>query len=277
MKRKVTRFVVKYMLNFGIDVINKKGTTYSYYKSLIVISLLLALLASIFAYINVNRNEYKYVAYASAFSLEVINTIATYLYFLATKKRIRILLQNIDANIFVYTNEEEITPTYSSLLKEENMVLIFVITLAYLIGSIILAFLTPFLTIFLTNNQELIIEVAPVWLPFDNEIGLFLFQVFPVFALGGVLYAKWIFSSFLLFEYERQCIRLCDALKTLEDRSLTVTQQRMNANDKNEESEANNNVSFMRRMANVNFRNAYSKIVQENLIQCIHHHQRLVE
>lgn len=256
------------MQNCGIDVTNEKGTIYSYYISLIVISLLLSLLASTLTYMSKNQNEYKLLAYSSALSFEIINIGATYLYFLATKKSIRILLQNLDANIFVYTNEEQIAPTYPSLLKENNMALLFVIAQAYLIVSTIVVFSIPFFALCLTNDQRLKLEIIPIWLPIDNEVAIYLFQVFTSLAVIGVLYAKWIFFSYLLFEYERQCRRLCSALKTLEGRSVMETQQRIQRQLKS---------SSVRRTANVHFKNVYSKVIHENLIQCIQHHQSLVE
>lgn len=62
MKRKLTQFITTYMQYFGIDIHNEKGTSNSHYIRLTVTSLLLSLLASIFAYINKNQNEHKCVA-----------------------------------------------------------------------------------------------------------------------------------------------------------------------------------------------------------------------
>lgn len=281
MNRKVTHFLATCMQNIGIDIDNEKTNNKFYYTRILVGIAMLLFFFSVTTFAIKNRDEPKKVVLASAHLLPGITIAANYLYAQLTTKRIRNLLRNIDANIFVYTNEGKITPPYSPLMKEKNILLLFRIILVYMTVSLTLYLLSSILAHYITGPQPMNTVIIPLWLPFQSKIGSFLFQLTFIPAFGVSLYLKWIFTLFMNFEYERQCTRLCVALTTLEYRSLTDMQrcvQKSGAHASSGESTAMPLDKLNRMCRTVQrYRNAYHKIVRENLIQCIQHHQRLAE
>lgn len=284
MKRKITHFLATYMQNIGIDIANEDRIRRTRYIKIIAAGFYLLLLSSLSAFLIKNRNQYNNLALGSAYTISAVNIVASYLYVLITIKRIRPLLRNIDQNIFVYTNEEKITPAYSLLMKEENTLLFFQITLAYLIFMWVSFFFSPFFAYYLTGGRELKVEIIPIWLPFRSKVAIYLFQLSTETVLATGLYLKWVFPLFLHFEYERQCRRLCAALTTLEWRSFADMQQRIEEFGASGSSAGGSDLASLSldelsRLCRTKtyYRNAYYKIVRENLVQCIRHHQRLVE
>lgn len=279
MNRKVIQFLITCIQNYGIDIANEKGNKKVFYTRIIVTGIMLLYFITLTAFLLKHLNETKSLVLGSAYLLGEINLEANYLYFQLNIKRIQNMLRNIDDNIFIYTNEEKITPTYSPFIKEKNMLFLFRIILIYIIVSLTLYSLSPFLADYLTGYY-LKIEAIPIWLPFQNKVAVSLIQSPIIFVCAFALYLKLIFTLFVHFEYERQTERLCAAILTLEGRSLMDMQQRVAVTNVNTSSQSTpmslNQLRSMRR-TNPSYRNIYYEIVRENLIQCIQHHQHLIQ
>lgn len=278
MKRTIVQFIIKFMEEIGINISKERRTT-NVGKKIIVTMLTLLTFYAMFMYIIKNRHEFHNIAFGICYIIADFSVVTTHLNFIFTTDRVRSILTDIDNNIFTYSDEDKITPSYSWILKEKNMMLFFMIALCNLIFTLCLMTIPTLLKYFITGQLET--EIYPGWIPVENNVINFLFQLSTILASAYIVYFKQIFFLFIHFEFERQCKRLRSSIATIEGRSLTDTLERIKKQVTSESNKGNINIVLPSNVCELykipEFATTYEKILQKNLIQCIQHHRKLIQ
>lgn len=287
MKRVTTRFFATVLHLFGVDVFTDGTTKHQsniiLCKKIIITIFLLSGMFSMLAYALQNWNDLSKFILGIGYTAADAAVTTNYLYFMYFEKSIRKLIADIDREIFTYTDEPNILPKYSCILKEKNYKLFLIIFMVYIALGTALAAI-PAILVYLINERQHSIVVYPSWIPSENGFIGSAFQLSTTFAFAGPMYLAWSFPIFVHLEFQRQCERLCAALATLTRRSLSQMLEYLKKTESaayfEDLAEAPDSAMLNRveHICALNHchRAKYHEIVREQLIECVQHHQHLI-
>lgn len=184
-------------------------------------------------------------------------------------RNIRSLINQIDENIYTYPDESDVTPQYDRLYDENNLIAVFVSLQCVNFFASLLTIVSPLVQRLVFGKVDMII--FPTWTPWSINRLIPFIVIFIQHAVTVLVAIPWYsFASILplavMMEYKRQCKRMNLALCTIEERALKSIQTKVKKKYKINSYDARNEYS------NKN----YDRELNENLVCCINHYQKLL-
>lgn len=282
MKRKIVHVLQVLLNQVGINATTNANLIR---RKVIMITFLLFGLCSISIYPATNLNHLPTVIQGVSFTLADFANTASYLYFIAMADHNQKLLTVIDDHIYAYDDEENIKPAYEWICKEENMITSFAVVFVYLLTNVIFVTAVPLFIYLFTGKVE--VMIVPAWIPTENNLLTYLSQILIILPAAITLILKWSFPLFVNFEFQRQNTRLCAALATAEQRSLTNV---LKSNDERKKtltefSDAKPPLEKIPSSENLltsilkskDLEILYRRFMRRHIVQCIEHHQNLIK
>lgn len=208
--------------------------------------------AMMLLYLITHRHAFQDVALSLCCTISATNAILVYLILHFKSEHIRQLLVAMDGDIFMYADESEIKPNYSWTSYDRYMRIISSVIIGYIYACMaFLGFSSVMMVLFGGMGTAF---MYPAWTPWNSILLDFFCQMTTLLAYGCSYSLTYVYMLTISFEFERQSERLCSALASTESRARAKLHSGLGATS----------------------RDLYSEFMEENLVQCIKHHQKLI-
>ncbi|XP_065199917.1 uncharacterized protein LOC135831402 [Planococcus citri] len=283
MKRQVVEVMAALLRFTGIHSEEGKATTLNELRriSVYVFFLSYGFLGTTMFSIKNGGEFYNFViptAYIGALTVLMTGVLCLF----HNKKRIYRMLKHLDDNVFTYSDEVNIQPKYTWLFDEKNIITKFILVMCYEITGYIFVCGSPFMGYFVTGHMKP--EIYPGWTPWtvNGTVTFWMTYVSQVCVVTTSLWGYYITLTYVLFiiiEFIKQYKRLVVAVSTINLRAERSLLEKLNFSNAFNES-ALGDITFQR----ANFHHSdikkehivlYNRLVRENIIMCVKHHQML--
>lgn len=255
MKRSLTRNLSLILEISGVEINAHKSKKMLAGRIICTFGMLYAIFV-VSLYMVYNRDNMLDILTGTYYIIFAIATLLANLCFYHKSREISHLLQTVDTNIFTYVQEPNIEPNYSWILREENVLFFPILLLVYFVANSTV--LGGICILRLTIGGEQVVSLFPAATPWDSLTVNFCSQAFIVYLVAWSNYLRWVFLFVMSLEFERQCKRLCTALETAKQRS---SEKRRDIPRSQFGGQGDRKRDF--------------QLFEQNLMQCVRHHQKL--
>lgn len=244
----------------GIDV---HLSSISFTNRVFTIFPILCSISSISLYIFNNRKHPDKAVITAAYMGCSCILLSSLIILLKNKTKISQMLQTIDAHVYKYPDEENISVKSNGILSEENLMKSLALIFAYECFGFSLSIISPIIGFLITGKYET--SMFPSSYPWKEEgiistTVIFILQLLGVFSAFWIYYILQVVFTLLTMEFVRQHRRLRLALLSLKKRS-----------EKKFVEESAKCFGLKKHSRNIGFDNVY----EENIKHCIEHHRQL--